>query len=44
MKKLIQKILPVADIILMPLTYPAAWLLKIFVGPAFTGYHSVREH
>jgi len=28
MKKLIQKILPVADIILMPLTYPAAWLLK----------------
>ena len=28
MKKLIQKIFPVADIILMPLAYPAAWLLK----------------
>ena len=28
MKKYIQMILPVADIILMPLTYPAAWLLK----------------
>ena len=28
MKKLILKILPVADIILMPLVYPAAWLLK----------------
>jgi len=28
MKKLKNKILPVADIILMPLTYPAAWLLK----------------
>lgn len=28
MKRLIKKILPVADIILMPLAYPAAWLLK----------------
>lgn len=28
MKKLIQKILPVADIILMPFVYPAAWLMK----------------
>ncbi len=28
MKKMIQKILPVADIVLMPFVYPAAWLLK----------------
>ena len=28
MKKLIKKILPVADIILIPFVYPAAWLLK----------------
>jgi hypothetical protein len=28
MKRLIQQILPVADIMLMPLVYPAAWLLK----------------
>lgn len=28
MKKLIKSILPIADIILMPLVYPAAWLLK----------------
>ena len=28
MKKLIENILPLADIILMPLAYPAAWLLK----------------
>ena len=28
MKKLIQKILPVADIVLIPFVYPAAWLLK----------------
>lgn len=28
MKKLILKILPVADVVLMALTYPAAWLLK----------------
>lgn len=28
MKRLIKKILPVADIIMMPLVYPASWLLK----------------
>jgi len=28
MKKLIQKILPVVDIILMPFVYPAAWLIE----------------
>jgi hypothetical protein len=29
MKKLLKKILPILDIILLPLVYPAAWLLKI---------------
>lgn len=29
MKKIVLKILPVADIILIPFVYPAAWLLKI---------------
>ena len=28
MKKIIHKLLPIADIILVPLVYPAAWLLK----------------
>ncbi len=28
MKRLIKKILPVADVMLMPFVYPAAWLLK----------------
>jgi hypothetical protein len=28
MKKLIKQLLPMADIILMPIVYPAAWLLK----------------
>jgi hypothetical protein len=28
MNKLIQKILPIADMLLMPFVYPAAWLLK----------------
>lgn len=28
MTKLLQKILPLADIIFLPLVYPAAWLLK----------------
>ncbi|MEI6332246.1 MAG: hypothetical protein WCP16_23650, partial [Pseudanabaena sp. ELA645] len=28
MKKLIQQFLPIADILLMPFVYPAAWLLK----------------
>ncbi len=43
MKKMIQKILPVADIMLMPFVYPAAWLLKsIRKAGVIIDYRTVR--